>query len=111
MTRRNTPIHVIVNPPRAAPPARTPLSRPPPQPSGLPPPGVLMEPEAIVDAARGHGQARDLPIGMMLDASPEALDELEFVASFEDERDMRRSRSHGERLEMALEGALAMLDE
>jgi len=110
MIRRNTPLQVIV-PPKAAPPPRRGLLHTPPAPSDLPPPGVLMEPEAIVDAARGHNRPADLPIGAMLDASPEAIDELELMASFEDERDVRRSHAHAERLEMAAEGALATLDE
>lgn len=76
-------------------------------------PEALLPPEALVDVARGRGPATTtLPIGAMLDDSPEAVDELEHIASFEDERDARRrSRAHAARLEVAIEGALATLDE
>ena len=113
MTRRPTPVHAVPEPPRAAPPVRRALVRGPEvDPHDLPPPDQLMAPEALVDAARGHGAPTQLPIGAMLDASPEALDELEMIASFEDERDSRRgSRAYVQRLEMAVDGALATLDD
>lgn len=101
-------------PPKAAPPRRAAPQGPPPPPERTAEtalPDQLLPGERLVDLARGRGQT-SLPVGSMLDASPEALDELEHIASFDDERDaQRRSRAYFERLEVAIDGALATLDE
>ena len=102
-------------PMRAAPPRRAvPRHALPPvtETHCLPEHEPLMSEEAIVDAARGMSSPSSLPVGAMLDESPRALEELELIASFEDERDdRRRSRAYSARLEVAIEGALATLDE
>ena len=121
MTRRNLSKKLAaVAPMRAAPPRRpAPRHALPPVTDThclpehqLPEHQPLMTEEEIVDAARGISGPTRLPVGAMLDESPRALEELELIASFEDERDdRRRSRAYSARLEVAIEGALATLDE
>lgn len=85
----------------------------PASPLDLPPPGELFSAEQLVDLARGDAEAcARFNVGAMLDQSPDAILELEIMASFEDELDpARRSAGYAQRIEMAVDGALASLDE
>jgi hypothetical protein len=79
----------------------------------LPPAGELFAPEQLVDLARGDADAcARFDVGAMLDQSPEAMLELEIMASFDDELEpARRSPGYAQRVEMAVDGALASLDD
>jgi hypothetical protein len=79
----------------------------------LPLPEELFAPEQLVDLARGDTEtSARFNVGAMLDQSPEAAFELEIIASFEDELEpSRRSAAYAQRIEMAIDGALASLDE
>ena len=79
----------------------------------LPLPEELFAPEQLVDLARGDAEtSARFNVGAMLDQSPEAVMELEIMASFEDELEpSRRSAAYAQRFEMAIDGALASLEE
>lgn len=77
-----------------------------------PPNARKLPPEQLVDGARGtHGLERRHWCSMIA-ASPDARTELELIAAFEEDLEgTARGRAVAMRLDVAIEGALATLDE
>lgn len=74
-------------------------------------PDVRLPDEAVADLARRGGSAREALSRASVREAPGAREELELVEAFEAERPVRRPAGLAARLDVAVEGALATLDE